>query len=265
MHARSAADVEDRARARRQVTLDDLTRAHQLELTESFADPARLVDVVLVVIGDLGRHHELVHERSVLKRNPTATDCADVCWHRGRRRLRDRVRDRAADPPRPHARPPSDRRVEQGRLGVPDPRQSHRPGDRVQRRRRARSGADGRTFDRVPERARPQPARLPSRSAHRGRLRRRPVPVRVRRPAHVGRSHRPARCAVDDRGTARVFRRPCDRHRAPVSRPASPRVPAGCRIGSATPTSCSRRSGSPSASSSTGGRRWSSTGPCTQG
>ena len=57
VHARSAADVEDRERARRQMTLDDLARAHQLELTEPFADPARLVDVVLVVIGDLGGHH----------------------------------------------------------------------------------------------------------------------------------------------------------------------------------------------------------------
>ena len=62
----------------------------------------------------------------------------------------------------------------------------------------------GRPLDRVPQRARPQPARLPPRPADRGGVRRRPVPVRVRRPADVGRAYRPAHRAVDDRGAARV-------------------------------------------------------------
>ena len=70
------------------------------------------------------------------------------------------------------------------------------------------------------ERARPQPARLPPRPPDRGRLRRRPVPLRLRRPPDLGRAHRPAHRAVDDRGAAHVpgRQRSVDRAAVPCRR-----------------------------------------------
>ena len=180
-------------------------------VAEACRDPSRLVVVLLVVIEDLGGYDGLVHRRQ--RTNGEVLPSAEL---RLDGRVRDHLRGGAADPARPHARPASDRRAQQGRLRVPDPRQPHRSGDRVERRGRARGREHGRPVDRVPQRPRPQPARLPPRPADRGRVRRRPVPLRLRRPADVGRAHRPAHRAFDDRGAAHVPCRERDHDRAPV-------------------------------------------------
>ena len=67
---------------------------------------------------------------------------------------------------------------------------------------------------------------LPPRPAHRRRVRRRPVPLRLRRPADVGRAHRPTHGALDDRRAARASpstrrRRAVPRRRRRRTRPAA--------------------------------------------
>ncbi len=146
------------------------------------------------------------------------------------RALRDRLRNRAGDHAGPHPRPPPDRRAEPGRHHVPHPRQPHRAGDSVERRRGIRGAADGRALHRLPQRPRPQPARLPARPADGGGLRRGPVPLRLRRRAAGRRPHQRAH------GADHAHRGTCLR-RDPRRRGCGWRSPAGgpaMRFGAAT-------------------------------
>ena len=71
--------------------------------------------------------------------------------------------------------------------------------------------ADGRALHRLPQRPRPQPARVPARSPDRGGLRRGPVPLRLRRRAAGRRPHQRAQRAHDAGRGARLRRGPGDR------------------------------------------------------
>ncbi len=135
--------------------------------------------------------------------------------------LRARSARSSRRPPRTSPRPPPDRRPQPGRHHVPHPRQPHRAGDRLECRRRARGAADGRTLHRLPQRPRPQPARVPTRPAHRGRLRRGPVPLRLRRRAAGRRPHERAHRAHHA-------------HRGPRLRRGSGRPAPPMRFGAAT-------------------------------
>ena len=108
--------------------------------------------------------------------------------------LRARLRDRARHLPRPQTGPPPDRRPEPGGVLVPHSGQPHRSGHRLQRGRGPRGGGHGRPLHCLPQRPRPQPARLPTGPPDRRRLRRGPVPLRLRRRAAGGhpdeRAHR---------------------------------------------------------------------------
>ena len=110
--------------------------------------------------------------------------------------LRAGLRDRAADASRPAAGAAPDRCAEPRRVGVPHPRQPPRTRHGVEHRGRARGRGDGRPLDRVPQLARPQPPRPPARPAHRGGVRRRPVPARARRRRpRSARARASSRCA----------------------------------------------------------------------
>ena len=123
--------------------------------------------------------------------------------------------------------------------GLPDPRQPHRPGHRLQRRRGARGRAMGGRSIACLNVPRPQRARLPPGPAHRRRLRRRRVPVRLRRPARAraGRSGDLTVRTMMSRGRAACRRpRPSRAYRRSGSGP--PRPCGRCRPGSGRPTSC---------------------------
>ena len=161
-------------------------------------------------------------------RCPLATSGSRSCWlgavTTDGAPLRAHLRNRAGDHPGPHPGPAPDRRAQPGRHHLPHSGQPHRAGHRLERGRRARGAADGRSLHRLPQRPRPQPARLPARPPDGGGLRRGPVPLRLRRRAAGRRAHERAQRA-DHAGRGSGVRRR-------VSRGAGDRKPM--RFGAAT-------------------------------
>ena len=170
--------------------------------------------------------------------------------------LRARLRDRARHLPRPQTGSPPDRCPEPGGVLVPHSGQSHRSGHRLQRGRGPRGGGHGRPLHRLPQRPRPQPARLPTGPPDRRRLRRGPVPLRLRRRAAGGHPDQRAHRAHHAARGPYVRRHPEDRIADALRR--RHRSPAVAGLEARRPTSSSSRSASTSTRCSSGGHGWRS-------